>query len=364
MPWSRQVQLFEVMNKRVELMRRVIFGRSPFLGELEERGIGEQPGPVVLEEESKHPVDLATVHHEIPKEDAVVVSPDTIGTVPLQEHGETELRNVRDEQALIDKLLAKAASDVRELRLTTPAGNNALESYQTVLDLQPDNPLAQEGLSQIVARYAQLAQHSLANGEFTRAERLLRRADSIQPNAESTMRVRQQMSENGVEIREQDGRFITNKVSNPLKVAIFPFASSGTCSRPVGPEILEAATDLVRNNPSLVLMHSFYWDDRWKRVALRTQEVWADDVTRKGPVVEAVYDLGEKLGVDGVLMSWIECSPNSERYEEWFPFEVYLFDTKKQRIYYNKDLLSNLSTGTGKVFVDFVNERAQNARTH
>ena len=36
MPWSRQVQLFEVMNKRVELMRRVIFGRSPFLGELEE----------------------------------------------------------------------------------------------------------------------------------------------------------------------------------------------------------------------------------------------------------------------------------------------------------------------------------------
>ena len=36
MPWSRQVQLFEVMKRRLELMRRVIFGRSPFLSELEE----------------------------------------------------------------------------------------------------------------------------------------------------------------------------------------------------------------------------------------------------------------------------------------------------------------------------------------
>ena len=36
MPWSRQVQLYEVMQKRLGLMRRVIFGRSPFLAEMKE----------------------------------------------------------------------------------------------------------------------------------------------------------------------------------------------------------------------------------------------------------------------------------------------------------------------------------------
>ena len=37
MPWTRQAQLFEVMKKRLELMRRVIFGRSPFLAEMKEQ---------------------------------------------------------------------------------------------------------------------------------------------------------------------------------------------------------------------------------------------------------------------------------------------------------------------------------------
>ena len=80
-------------------------------------------------------------------------------------------------------------------------------------------------------------------------------------------------------------------------------------------------------------------------------------MTRKGPIIDAVYDLGKELGVDGVLMSWIECSPNSEKYEDWYPFEVYLFDPEQQQLYYNKDLLSNLRTGTRKVFFEFINKR-------
>lgn len=48
MPWSRQVQLFEVMKRRLELMRRVIFGRSPFLTELEEHYLDYEAGEALI----------------------------------------------------------------------------------------------------------------------------------------------------------------------------------------------------------------------------------------------------------------------------------------------------------------------------
>jgi hypothetical protein len=323
-----------------------------------------RPGGIAMEERAPLQTELTTALLKSSDEDAIEIEITAIDLeAPLQEHDEAELEAAREQEALIQSLLAQAENDLQALRLTTPVGNNARERYEAVQELQPDHPLARQGLEQIVARYTQLAQRSIIDGQYATAEEFLRRADSVVPNSDITHTVREQMVNNGAAYVEETDRSIPEERSGALKVAIFPFESSETCSWPVDRGILDIATDLVRNNPSLVLTYSFYADSVQKQVIGETADVWEADLTRKGPIVDTVYDLGEELGVDGVLMSWIECSPNSEKYEEWYPVEVYLFDPEQRQLYYNKDLLSNLRTGTRKVFFEFINDRTGQIRT-
>ena len=72
--------------------------------------------------------------------------------------------------AEIERLLAAAATDVELLRLTTPAGSNALEKYREVLSLDPENKTALRGLENIVDRYLQLAERASEAGKLVRPQ--------------------------------------------------------------------------------------------------------------------------------------------------------------------------------------------------
>jgi hypothetical protein len=52
----------------------------------------------------------------------------------------------------IATLLSEAQADLDALRLTAPAGDNALEKYRKVLELAPDNITARQGLQNIAER--------------------------------------------------------------------------------------------------------------------------------------------------------------------------------------------------------------------
>jgi tetratricopeptide (TPR) repeat protein len=60
----------------------------------------------------------------------------------------------------INKLLKKAALQVSALRLTTPPGDNAYETYQKIFSMAPDNFKAQAGLGKIADKYEQLARNA------------------------------------------------------------------------------------------------------------------------------------------------------------------------------------------------------------
>ncbi|HDN26764.1 MAG TPA: serine/threonine protein kinase [Thioploca sp.] len=68
-----------------------------------------------------------------------------------------ELEAKRAQQRQIEKLLRKAEIQLKALRLTTPSGNNAYETYQNILSMAPDNGQAQAGLRKIADQYEQLA---------------------------------------------------------------------------------------------------------------------------------------------------------------------------------------------------------------
>ncbi len=87
-----------------------------------------------------------------------------------------------EEDVSVDSLLASAQEDMKALRLTTPAANNALDKYNMVLAADPANAEAKKGLSRIVAIYVRLAQRAQGKGEAKKAERLLTKAAKAVPD--------------------------------------------------------------------------------------------------------------------------------------------------------------------------------------
>ena len=61
-------------------------------------------------------------------------------------------------------MLGAAAADLSAGRLTSPAGNNAWERYQAVLELVPGHGEAQAGLDTIIVRYGALFDEVLVVG--------------------------------------------------------------------------------------------------------------------------------------------------------------------------------------------------------
>ena len=71
-----------------------------------------------------------------------------------------ELEAQQAKQQKMARLLKKANHQLSALRLTTPADDNAYETYQKILSMAPDNLQAQAGLVKIANKYEQLARIS------------------------------------------------------------------------------------------------------------------------------------------------------------------------------------------------------------
>ena len=116
---------------------------------------------------------------------------------------ETELRRAR---VLADMLYAaKTAYD--DNRLMLPAGNNAYEMYQEVLQVDPGNAIALEGIQEIALRYITLAESAINQGQYTDADSLLARATRLAPDRAELPIVRerlQQAKQNKVQVYELD----------------------------------------------------------------------------------------------------------------------------------------------------------------
>jgi len=82
----------------------------------------------------------------------------------------------------IASLLADAERDLKALRLTTPAGNNAYDKYKQVLLLDKDNRAAIEGQLKITKRYLALVDKAVANQDVKQAKRYLSRVRSLNPD--------------------------------------------------------------------------------------------------------------------------------------------------------------------------------------
>jgi hypothetical protein len=104
-----------------------------------------------------------------------------ISDVPSNVPGETDevISDVQSQSQLISDLLDSARSNIAELKLTSPLGNNAYEKYQTVLNLEPNNPEAMNGMDRIIDEYIDLMDFALGKNDIPRARNYLRKGMNI-----------------------------------------------------------------------------------------------------------------------------------------------------------------------------------------
>ncbi|ARN74238.1 serine/threonine protein kinase [Oceanicoccus sagamiensis] len=90
----------------------------------------------------------------------------------------------------ITGLLAGAAKDLQEDRLQSPAGNNAVAKFRSVLQLDPSNLDALEGLQKVGEKYVVLANAQLKNLKIDKADSYLNIAQKLVPNSQQLFAAR------------------------------------------------------------------------------------------------------------------------------------------------------------------------------
>lgn len=93
------------------------------------------------------------------------------------------------------KLLLSASRQLVAGHLLEPPGNNAYETYQQLLRLRPEHPMALRGIQQIANRYEILARRAYAAGENQRSLALIGEGLTIAPNHAGLAQLRQTILE-------------------------------------------------------------------------------------------------------------------------------------------------------------------------
>lgn len=91
--------------------------------------------------------------------------------------------------------LAAADEALARDHLSRPRRNSAFTLYRNALVLDPENIHAHNGISLIVRRYISLANAALSRGEFEWALKLLKRANSVDANNLTVIRMRQALAQ-------------------------------------------------------------------------------------------------------------------------------------------------------------------------
>ena len=157
-------------------------------------GQGTVDDPAVVEQESQKGVEteppkatetgqaLASAE-ETPPPDGTSQPAPTEASVESAEPGAASKPVPPTEDDEVPRLLAAAEVDLKARRLTSPAGNNAWEKYQAVLNLDSGNPEAMAGVERVMGSYMELFGAAVEQEDFGKASDYLTRIRELHPDS-------------------------------------------------------------------------------------------------------------------------------------------------------------------------------------
>ena len=174
----------------------------------------------------------------------------------------------------IDELLAEAEEHITNDRLSTPEGRNALFNFQQVLELDPGNVSATNGIKRVEARYVALADQSLINNNLTGAQKFIDTLARVSPQHKSLPRLR-----NKLEIVRKDLAAQSNRNMNEEKQSeVAQDLTSAVQTEPVEEYLDDEESRLwrrVMNSCNQTDLRKYidtypsgrYVDDAWQRIS-------------------------------------------------------------------------------------------------
>ncbi len=226
---------------------------------------------------------------ETPKRDAVFSEAEIAGktlparTNPVKPRSEKKVSALAVQSPSTEERVAElsrlARRDLHELRLTYPKGDNALERFRAVLDLEPENAAANEGIQHIVQRYLAMATTAMDKGAVLEAKRYLAKAAKIDPTAAGLLGIQQRLDvvKNSVRYR-------------PLPR---PIGSSPERLHPSAEPPAEDITHLLTRASNALSSGRLFGPPRENAVELYRRAKQLDP--QSGAVKKGLVDLGNKL---------------------------------------------------------------------
>ena len=102
--------------------------------------------------------------------------------------------NTNVSQQQLNAWLKQAQGHLDAYRLTSPKGNNALELYQRVLSINPDNQDAQNGVNRIADQYMELAVKAMNEGRVSKARTYVKRGLEVVKDHEDLLALKKDLA--------------------------------------------------------------------------------------------------------------------------------------------------------------------------
>ena len=125
-------------------------------------------------------------------------------------------------EEVIPLLLEAADLNLATDRLTEPENDNAVTKFRRVLEIQPKNLAAINGLDQVGSRYLQLAEEAIQTGQLKEAERYLERAGIAGLSSSEISRISSGIEErtNNIVSNQMDKNNLTGPTATTLSEPI------------------------------------------------------------------------------------------------------------------------------------------------
>lgn len=112
---------------------------------------------------------------------------ESLGALKALPNSAADVAPLQQKLGVLDKvrpLLGKAASQMQDGKASQPRGDSALDTYRQVLQLDPENAVAEQGITQVQRTVLDKALAAVAQNDFAAADAALAEAATIQPESQ------------------------------------------------------------------------------------------------------------------------------------------------------------------------------------
>lgn len=153
-----------------------------------------------------------------------------------------EVLAYKDHDDNIAKQLQQAEGYFAQDALSSPAGANALELYQAVLQADPDNTLAQAGIEKISLRYGELASAQQENGNMSQALRYVTQGLAVTADDAGLLQQRRELEK--LQRVQQQQQAVEQSILDNAEAQ----QAAGKLIAPRGDNALESYRELLAQN--------------------------------------------------------------------------------------------------------------------